>query len=99
MTATTYTAVLDRFEDDEAVLLLEKDGETVDELLVDSSVLPDEGRQQDAVFEVTLAGEGELTNLDYDRRETEERSARSQDRFDRLARRPPESDDQGNSDE
>lgn len=51
----TYTAYLDQITDrEDAVLLIEEDGETVDELRVDVQDLPTEGQHERAVFEVTL---------------------------------------------
>ena len=90
----TLTAVLDRFErtqDDEvlAVLLLEHDGEVVDEAIVARERLPAQGRHADAVFDVTIA-DGQLTDFDYLPEESTARSDAAQSRFDRLARRPPD---------
>ncbi|MFB9807267.1 DUF3006 family protein, partial [Haladaptatus pallidirubidus] len=48
----TFTAVLDRFEEEQAVLLLESNGETVDELVIHRDDLPESGRHQDAIFTV-----------------------------------------------
>ena len=83
-----YTAVLDRFEEETAVLLLEADGEQVDELLVDREALPTDGRQQDAVFDVVVCGES-LRVLSYLDAETERRRGDAQDRFDRLSSELP----------
>lgn len=96
----TYTAVLDRFEvtqdDDElAVLLLEADGEVVDEVIVARNRLPEPGRQVDAMFEVTVA-DGEVRAMEYDADVTEKRGEAAQSRFDRLADRPPEDDETDN---
>ena len=55
MSATTYTAVLDRIVDGEtAVLLLEdeSDGDIVDELAVPVDRLPADGAHEGAVFDV-----------------------------------------------
>lgn len=84
----TCTAVLDRFEDDQAVLLLEEDGETVDELVVEVGDLPSEAQHQNAVLTVLRDEEG-ITELTYDSDRTESRTDRMRRRFDRLARRPP----------
>ena len=96
----THTAVLDRFErtdggDELAVLLVEADGEVVDELHVDRELLPAAGRHENAVFEVTT-DDDELTEIAYRPEETEERQEAAQSRFDRLSRRPP-SDDEADS--
>lgn len=84
---TPDLATLDRIVDGEtAVLLLERDGETVDELTVDVVDLPDDGRHEGAIFEVTVE-EGTVVDLEY-RPETEsDRRERAQDRFDRLSKR------------
>lgn len=89
---TEHTAVLDRFEGETAVLLLERDGEIVDELLVERSALPEVGREQDAVFRVAIE-DGDLAELSYDPEATETRAMRAQSRFDRLSERPPTGDE------
>ena len=93
MTETEFTAVLDRFEDDQAVLLLEVDGEVVDELVVSVDALPVEARHQDAVLTVSVDDEV-LVDAEYEPVETESRKTSAQDRFDRLSRRPPSNDDE-----
>ncbi len=89
------TAVLDRFEGDRAVLVV--DGG--DSLVVDATRLPTAGRHVDAAFAVGLA-HGALTGVEYDPRETRRRGRAARERFDRLARAqssgdpdsPPDSD-------
>lgn len=93
MTETEFTAVLDRFEDEQAVLLLEADGEVVDELVVPTDVLPVEACHQDAVLTVSVEA-GTLIDAEYEPAETESRKTSAQDRFDRLSRRPPSNDDE-----
>ncbi|MFH5802037.1 DUF3006 domain-containing protein [Haladaptatus sp. CMAA 1911] len=83
-----FTAVLDRFEEEYAVLLLESDGETVDELVIQRDDLPESGRHQDAIFTVTVDG-STVVEIEYGPTETEERADAAQEQFDRLARRPP----------
>ena len=85
----TFSAVLDRFEEDQAVLLLESDGETVDEIVIQRDDLPVSGRHQDAIFTVTVDGDT-VVEIEYESAETEERADASQEQFDRLARRLPE---------
>ncbi|MFC7045874.1 DUF3006 domain-containing protein [Halobacteriaceae archaeon GCM10025711] len=87
-----YTAVLDRFEEDDAVLLLERDGDQVDQVVVDWRDLP-RGVRQDAVLDVRVA-DGEVVDAAYDREATARRRDAAQDRFDRLARRPPKKDEE-----
>lgn len=96
MTDRTYTAVLDRFEEDRAVLLVERGDEVVDEMVVPKSMVPSAGRHQDAVFAVSLAGEQSL-EFRYDAERTEERSDRAQSRFDRLSRRLPAEESDSNT--
>ena len=88
----TFTAVLDRFEEEQAVLLLESEGETVDELIMHRDDLPESGRHQDAIFTVTV-NEEIVKEIEYDPAETEERAGDTQQQFDRLARRPPSEDE------
>jgi len=92
----TYTAVLDRIEDDLAVLEVSDDEGDTHELVVDVDELPADGRHPDAVFEVELR-DGEFTAATYDEPESRSRKAEAQDRFDRLSSRPPrdERDDSG----
>ena len=82
-----YTAVLDRFEGDVAVLLLECDDETTGELVVERTTLPTEARRQDAVFRVVVEDD-ELVDVTYDAEATEARREQAQSRFDRLSERP-----------
>jgi hypothetical protein len=95
MTTQQFTGVIDRFEEEFAVILLEADGDVVDEIVLDRSELPDEAAHPDAILEVTRT-DGEVTELSYDPVETTDRKDRAQSRFDRLAERPP-SDDEGES--
>lgn len=84
----TYTAVLDRFEGDLAVLVLEQGGTDVAEYPVEREIIPEAGRHQDAVFKL-LVESGNVTELTYKPVETKERKEAAQDRFDRLSQRPP----------
>lgn len=86
-----YTAVIDRFEGDLAVLLLERDGETVGDVAVPRAELPPDARHQDAVLRVTVE-DGEVQQATYEAEETAERKERAQSRVDRLSQRPPESE-------
>ena len=92
----TYTAVVDRFEADLAVLLLEDDGETVCEVVVDEEELPADGRHVDAVLAVELEDD-EVVDVTYEEAATEDRSERAQSRFDSLSQRPPSEDDEEDS--
>lgn len=92
----TYTTVVDRFEGEQAVLLLEDEDETVGEMVVDQERLPEAGRHVDAVVTVEVA-DGRVVDSTYRERETEDRSERAQRRFDELSRRPPSSEDESDS--
>ncbi|MDF9748263.1 DUF3006 domain-containing protein [Natrinema salsiterrestre] len=87
-----YTAVVDRFEEDLAVVLLEDDGETVDETVLDRERLPEDGRHAGAVLTLELSDE-EVVDITYDEGETVDRSERAQRRFDELSQRPPSRED------
>lgn len=88
----SYTAVLDRIEagsDEElAVLVLERDGRAVGDLVVALDALPAEGRAADTVLEVVVE-DGKLVAATVDAEETANRRDRAQSRFRRLARRLP----------
>ncbi|WP_222913046.1 DUF3006 domain-containing protein [Natrinema sp. SYSU A 869] len=92
----TYTAVVDRFEDSLAVILLEDDGETVGEVVVDRERLPEDGRHVNAVLIVELEDE-EVIDVTYKEQETVDRSERAQRRFDDLSQRPPSTEDESNT--
>ena len=83
MTTQQFTGVIDRFEEELAVILLEADGDVVDEIVLDRSELPAEAAHSDAILEVTLT-DGEVTELSYNPDETTDRKERAQSRFDRL---------------
>jgi hypothetical protein len=86
VTDGTYTAVLDRFEGEDAVLILEGDDQPAGQLVVASETLPDDGHHQDALFTVTVRDEA-LVDATYHPERTERRRESAQSRFDRLARR------------
>jgi hypothetical protein len=92
----TYAAVVDRFEGDQAVLLLEADGETVGERVLARDRLPDDGRHVDAVLRVNLE-DGDVVDVRYEPEESERRTERARRRFDELSRRPPGTDDESES--
>jgi hypothetical protein len=87
-----YTAVLDRFEEGRdgrlAVLVLERDAESVGDLAVDPDRLPADGRETDAVFDVRVR-EGQLRSATYRPEASRRRAEDAQSRFDRLSSRPP----------
>lgn len=81
----TYTATFDRLEDGLAVLLVEADGETVDERHLQAKELPD-AAAEGAVLEVTFEA-GELVDIGHRPEETSSRRMRLREKFDRLSRR------------
>lgn len=93
MSTHQFTGVIDRFEDDLAVILIEVYGTVVDEILIDRADLPADAAHPDAVLDITLIGGGEVTAIEYDSAKSTDRKEQAQSRFDRLAERPPEDDD------
>ena len=91
----TYTAVLDRYENDVAVLVVEAGGRDIAECAVTRTDLPADTRAVDTVFDVTFDC-GDPVEIEIRPEETTERGEAAQSRFDRLSRRR-RSDD--NSDE
>ena len=87
-----YRAVLDRIEDDLAVLELDVDGD-LQELVVNIEHIPPAARESDAVLEVALS-DGQIVDATFERRATRRRRQHSQRRFDRLSRRPPRDDEE-----
>ena len=85
------TGVVDRFEGEQAVVLLESDAAVVDEVVLDEQQIPEDGRHVDAVLRVELEEE-DVVRMSYDAAETEERKTSVQDRFERLSERPPSDD-------
>jgi len=89
----TYTGVVDRIEEDAegvelAVILLEDDGEVIEQVNLPRGDLPAEV-EPDTVLEVALV-DGDVTDVAYLAEETETRADAAQRRFDRLAERPPD---------
>ncbi|WP_083761693.1 DUF3006 domain-containing protein [Natronomonas pharaonis] len=75
------TAVVDRIGDDYAVMLIEEDGETVDQAVVDPETLPDEGRYEGAIYQVV---DGEYV---YDGEESDDRDSRLGELLEALSER------------
>lgn len=86
----TYTAVVDRFEDDLAVLEVNGGDERYEHTLA-RTALPDDADTADAVLVVDIEG-GRVVAVRYKAEETATRAADAQSRFDRLASRPPDAD-------
>lgn len=91
----TYTGVVDRFEGDLAVVLLEADGETVGERAIERTRLPEDGDHVDAVLRVDVQN-GDVAEVTYQPTESERRAERARRRFDELSSRPPSA---GNDDD
>lgn len=91
-----FRAVLDRVEDGVAVLLLEVDGEVVDEDAIDPDELP-AGVGEGAILEAAY-DDGDLRRLVYRPEETSRRRSELQDRFDEVAERPPGRDEEAADD-
>ncbi len=88
----TDTATLDRIVDGQtAVLLLEEDGETVDQLDIDVTTLPPEAQHEGAVLEVAVEG-GEVYKVEYLPEVTQSRKESAQERLDRLSTKLSERD-------
>ena len=82
----TYTAVIDRIADGEtAVVLIENDGDVVEEYNLAVEDLPTEA-DEGGVLEVRI-DQGELVQMEYRQDETAARRQSAQDRFDRLSER------------
>ncbi len=89
----TYTAVIDRFEADQAVLLVENEEDSPHvELVVDRGMLPEAGKHVDAVLTVELKA-GELHDTIYEEVETEKRTKQVRDRFSKLSERLSDEED------
>lgn len=83
----SFTGVVDRIVDGEtAVLLLEDDGETVEQLNVGVETLPADGQHEGALFEIRVS-DGTLVDLEYQPEREQNRRDRLQDKFDRLSNR------------
>ena len=82
----TYTAVIDRIVNGEtAVVLIEDNGDVVEEYTLAVEELPTEA-DEGGVLEVQI-DHGELVRMDYLADETAARRQSAQDRFDRLSER------------
>lgn len=81
----TYIGVIDRIVDDQtATILFEEDGEVVDQLDVPVGELPEDGRKEGSVLEVTVEN-GEYISGEYLKEATEDRKEAANDRLDRLS--------------
>ena len=87
----TYTAVVDEFEGSLARLELEAESGDLYELVVESEVLPDDGRETGAVLAIQVVDD-EVLEAEHDPEETKRRRESARDRFDRLSNRPDETE-------
>ena len=90
----TRTAVVDRIVDGEtAVLLVEEDGETVDQLDLHVSELSKEAAREGMVVELAVDG-GEIVSITPKPEANRERLKQNRDRIERLGTRLSDRDDQ-----
>jgi hypothetical protein len=89
----TYIGVVDRFEGDQAVVVLQEDDADVADVTLARTALPEEGLHEDAVFRVDLE-DGDVVGVTYEPQETVARKEEAQSRFDRLSKRPPRDEDE-----
>lgn len=83
----TYTGVVDRVEDGQtAVILIEEDGDVIEQFDVPVDRLPEPAQECGGVVSVTIENE-ELVDIAYRAEETRERRSAMQDRLDRLSKR------------
>lgn len=83
----TYTAVVDRIVGEQAVCLVEEDGTVVDEVHISVATLPVDGDHEGTVIRIEFT-ESKVNRVIYDQETTEQRHQSTQERFDRLSRRP-----------
>ena len=87
----TYTAVIDRIVDGEtAVVLIEDDGDIVDEYTIPVGELPTKA-DAGTVLEVRIESK-DIVAIEVRNEETEQRKKMNQDRFDRLSKRLSDSE-------
>jgi hypothetical protein len=87
----SYRAVVDRIEDDLAVLEVTGPEDELHELVVSPDELPVDGRHADAILTVRVEDET-LVEATYQPAETHQQKEQAQDRFDRLADRSTDRD-------
>lgn len=89
----TYTGAVDRIVDGEtAVILLEEDGDVVEEVTVPAAELPEQAQDDGGVLSVTIEDD-EVVSIEYRAEETQKRRNRTADKLDRLSERLSERDD------
>lgn len=81
------TGVVDRIVSGLAVVLIERDGELVDQTHLDADDLPKPAQEEGAVLELVLDGD-QVERVRYDAPETRRRRGAMGDRFDDVAEVP-----------
>lgn len=83
----TYTATIDRIVDQRtAVILLEEDGDVIEQLDVPVERLPDAAQREGIVITVVLE-DSEIVSVEYEADATRERRDAAQERLDRLSKK------------
>jgi len=83
----TYTGVVDRIVDGKtAVILLENDGEVIEQLDVAVEQLPNDSASEGSVLVVTV-DDGQFVDAGYQPNETKQQRDSAQARLDRLSKR------------
>jgi len=81
----TYTGVVDRIEDGEiAVILLEENGQVIEQVDVPVGRLPEPAQTDGGVLSVMLE-DGEITSMEYRPDATCDRRESAQEKLDRLS--------------
>jgi hypothetical protein len=86
----TYVATVDRVEGELAVVLVEEDGDVIGEVTQPLGDLPP-GVEPGSVLEIRL-DDGDLVEVTEDPEETRARKENARNRFDKLSRRPDETE-------
>ena len=82
----TFTATIDRVVDQQtAVILIEDDGEVVEQYDVQLDQLPDAVQREGVVLTVELA-DSEIVSIQHEPDETRQRHQAAQERLDRLSK-------------
>jgi Protein of unknown function (DUF3006). len=86
----TFTGVVDRIVDDTtAVVLVEEDGEVIEQVTVPATELPAQSRNEGGRVSLTVRDDDlvSMEHVEEDTSEREERAESIQEKFDRLSRR------------
>ncbi|XVH30528.1 DUF3006 domain-containing protein [Haloferacaceae archaeon DSL9] len=90
----TYRATVDRVVEGLAVVLVEADGDVVDQRDVPVETLPAGARTENAVLTLTFDAD-DLVDVEADPEATASRLDDARKRFERLSKRPPKRDESG----